>query len=374
MEVNASGRNPLPSSTSPPPYLHPQPVVESRGVSRIWKWIAILAVVAFVLSRTGPGKGMMPGGLGHDLVEPADRMLHEVVFRHLDEGTNKVVLIEVQGIITGQAYDGGSMDPVEAIESQFKRAASDPSVMGVILKVDSPGGEVVASDRIARKVRDFQEKTGHPVIALMGAQATSGGYYVSAPARWIIADPLTMTGSIGVIMHGYNYRGLMDKLGVAPMVFKSGAMKDMLSGDRPLDSITQEETALVQEMIDETYERFLEVVEEGRKKDTGEEGSRLAEGWKDLADGRIFSGRKALEAGFIDQHGDLDTAIEKLAEWTGKPVDSVVRFQRMFDFGHLFRFLGQSPENRASLKVDLGQPGWKVPSGRLYFLPHLLTP
>src|SRR4029450_5729008 len=114
------------------------------------------------------------------------------------------------------------------VEEQFRRAAEDKRVKAVILKVNSPGGEVLASDDIYNIIEKFQNKTQKPVVAAMGSLAASGGYYVSAPCQWIVANEMTITGSIGVILHSFNYRGLMDKVGLRPVVYKSGKLKDML--------------------------------------------------------------------------------------------------------------------------------------------------
>ena len=146
---------------------------------------------------------------------------------------------DVDGIITSRAIDQSGYSMVEVIKAQLKRAEEDDKVKAVILKVDSPGGEVLASDEIARAISEFQTKPhGKPVVCSMGSLAASGGYYVSAPCRWIVANDLTITGSIGVILSTWNYRGLMDKVGLRPETFKSGKYKDMLSGSREPDSIT----------------------------------------------------------------------------------------------------------------------------------------
>src|SRR5690606_37432008 len=120
----------------------------------------------------------------------------------------------------------------EVIRAQLRRASWDDDVKAVLLKVDSPGGEVLASDEIARALEDFQKRAQKPVIVSMGSLAASGGYYVAAPCQWIVANELTITGSIGVIMQGFNYHGLMDKVGLRRGVYKSGEFKDMLSGAR----------------------------------------------------------------------------------------------------------------------------------------------
>jgi len=164
--------------------------------------------------------------------------------------SDKILVADVTGIISSLALERSGVNMVRWMDEQLKQAAEDFQIKAVILKVDSPGGEVLASDQIYETILKFQEETGKPVIASMAGLAASGGYYVSAPCRWIVAHPLTITGSIGVIMHGYNYRNLMEKVGVEPNVFKSGRFKDMLSGEKFPDDVSQEEKAMVQEMVD----------------------------------------------------------------------------------------------------------------------------
>ena len=150
-----------------------------------------------------------------------------------NHSANKIAVLTVDGIITGHDRDEAGNNMVDVIQAQLDRAGDDHRVKAVILKVDSPGGEVLASDDIYKAIRKFQaepEGKGKPVICSMGSLAASGGYYISSGCRWIVANDLTLTGSIGVIMHGWNYRGLMDKVGIAPMTYKSGKFKDMLSG------------------------------------------------------------------------------------------------------------------------------------------------
>src|SRR4029078_5016652 len=148
---------------------------------------------------------------------------------------------------------------VDVVEEKLKRATQDKSVKAGILKVNSPGGEVLAADDIYNSVEQFQKTSHKPVIAAMGSLAASGGYYVSAPCQWIVANELTITGSIGVIMNSFNYRGLMDKVGLRPEVFKSGKFKDMLSGSKKESEITDEERQMIQRLVNETFEKFKSV-------------------------------------------------------------------------------------------------------------------
>ena len=231
-----------------------------------------------------------------------------------NKSPNKIAVITVDGIITSHEFDDAGNNMVDVIQAQLDRAADDKRVKAVILKVDSPGGEVLASDEIYKAIREFQEDSKKPVICSMGSLAASGGYYISSGCRWIVANELTLTGSIGVIMHGWNYRGLMDKVGIAPMTYKSGKFKDMLSGERETNEIPPEEHAMVQGLIDDTYEKFKDVVADGRSAAhdlNKKEGKALADNWTDFADGRVLSGKEALELGFVDEMGDFDDAVDR---------------------------------------------------------------
>jgi protease-4 len=263
---------------------------------------------------------------------------------------------------------------VEVIKEQLKRAEEDDRVKAVVLKVDSPGGEVLASDDISRAIAEFQDEknAGKPVIASMGGLAASGGYYVSAPCRLIVANELTITGSIGVIMSTWNYRGLMDKVGIRPLTFKSGKFKDMLSGSRNPDEIPEGERTMVQSLIDETYGKFQSVVQKGRgdaaekNKKEKHEYRALVENWKDYADGRILSGKEARKLGFVDQLGDFDKAAEEAAAIAGVAKYNLVEYRLRYDLSDLLRLFGKS--DAQGVKVDLGLEMPKLEAGRLYFL------
>jgi protease-4 len=203
----------------------------------------------------------------------------------------------------------------------------------------------------------------------MGGLAASGGYYVSAPCRWIVASDLTITGSIGVIMSTWNYRGLMDKVGVRPETFKSGKYKDMLSGSREPDSITEEERGMVQSLINETYEKFKSVVLAGRKRaqeKNRDKGRALSEDWADYADGRILSGTEAFKLGFVDELGTFDDAVKRAKNIAGISKANLIEYQQRFDISDLFRLFGKSDSK--VVKVDLGMDVPKLQAGHLYFL------
>ena len=315
------------------------------------------------------------GGFPPHLV--AGPKLQEIWIKDSDS-RNKVVIIPVEGIITSQGLGRSGFNMVDVIKDQFKHAAEDKNVKAVVLKVNSPGGEVLASDDIYHIVEDFQNKSGKPVVAAMGSLAASGGYYVSAPCRWIVANELTITGSIGVIMHGYNFRGLMDKIGVRPEVFKSGKFKDMLSPDKREQDITQEEREMIQSMVNETFDKFKSIVAEGRgdaaKLNGGlpEPGRVLTENWQQYADGRILSGKEALKLGFVDEVGSFEAAVQRAQKLAGIPEASLVQYQQVFDLGDLLGIFGKSEAH--TLKIDLGLDAPRLQTGRLYFLCPIVLP
>jgi protease-4 len=298
---------------------------------------------------------------------PADQ-LEEVVVE--DQGVpEKILVINVRGLIYGGYVGGGESDPVEFVRWQLERAEKDDQIKAVVLRIDSPGGEVLASDTLNRLVDDFQTRTGKPVIGSLGGVAASGGYYVAASCRWLVANPLTLTGSIGVIMHGYNYRGLMDKVGVKPMVFKSGRFKDMLSGERAEADIPPEEQEMVKNMIQTIFGRFKEAVAKGRQqareRNQGR-GQALASDWQKYADGRVLLGTEAYELGFVDELGDFRAAVARARDLTGLDQANLVRYQAPFRWGGLLSLLSEARVPK--IHLDLGVQAPPLEPGRAYFL------
>jgi len=209
-------------------------------------------------------------------------------------GTDKVGIIEIEGII---------LDSRPVLED-LKRFREDDAIRAVVLRIDSPGGVVGPSQEIYREVR----RTGleKVVIASMGAVAASGGYYVAAGARGIVANPGTITGSIGVIIEYTNFRSLLDKIGLTPVVIKSGEYKDLGS---PLRPMSDQERAILQSFADQTRDQFVRAVAEGRQMEI--------EAVDRLADGRIFNGAQAEAEGLVDRLGNLNDAVQWAAELSG---------------------------------------------------------
>jgi len=311
----------------------------------------------------------LKGGLGNGISRDVGPNLDEFLLKDND-ASSKIAVVTVDGIISGQTVDQAGNNLIDVIQAQLDRAKDDHRVKAVILKVDSPGGEVLASDEIYREIKDFQKDSGKPVVCSMGSLAASGGYYISSPCRWIVANDLTITGSIGVILHTWNYRGLMDKLGVQPEVFKSGKFKDMLSGERETNDIPPEERAMVQGLINETYQKFKGVVAAGRDaahQKNQKDGRALSLDWTNYADGRVLSGNQAYDLGFVDEIGDFQDAVDRAQQIAGIRDANLVEYRERYDFSNLFHMLGQSDLSH-TIKLDLGMDLPKLQAGELYFL------
>ncbi|MDF0650200.1 MAG: signal peptide peptidase SppA [Nitrospira sp.] len=225
---------------------------------------------------------------------------------------DRIALIRVEGVI---------LDSLTTIED-LKRFSENPSVKAIVIRIDSPGGGVVPSQEIYDAVKRVRSKNNKAVIASMGSVAASGGYYIAAATDRIVANPGTLTGSIGVIMETANVEGLLRKIGVEGVVIKSGKYKDVGS---PLRKMSADERGLLQAVMDDVHKQFIEAVAEGRSLEI-----RVAQA---LADGRIFTGRQAKEAKLVDELGDLEDAIQLAAEVVGiEGEPKVVEPRRRFSF------------------------------------------
>jgi protease IV len=231
-------------------------------------------------------------------------------------GANRVVIIEVNGVI-GAASDIFSAQLSQSdLLSQIRQASRDDRVEAVVLRVDSPGGGVVASSELHAELLKLRE-AGKTLVVSMGATAASGGYYISTPAERIYANPDTLTGSLGVILSLLNYEEAFENLGLRSVVIKSGELKDIGS---PTRELTAEETAVLQSIVDDMYDGFVRVIVEGRN--LPEERVRT------IADGRLYTGSQALELGLVDELGNLDAAIDGAKELAGLESALVVRYGR----------------------------------------------
>lgn len=278
-----------------------------------------------------------------------------------DGNEEKIAVLYLRGVIMGSEAGSLGETMVDDIKMQLDQAIADDHVKAIVLCVDSPGGEVTASDVIYNAVRKAREKK--PVVVSMGSLAASGGYYVSCGGSYLIANETTFTGSIGVIMQSLHYQDLFAKVGLDMTTFKSGKFKDMLSGSRP---ITDEEKQYVQGLIDQTYGKFVGIVAAERKIDE----QKLRTG---IADGRVVSGKDALDNQLIDALGSVEDAYAKAAELGQAKGASVIRYEAPFKLGRIFKMLGESDSHsKVEIAVtDALKP--KLEAGRMYYLPSMFA-
>lgn len=272
------------------------------------RWVAL--VVAAVLLVFSIGINTVFTFLKTDFFGQFDSVMtgdHLDVYETVVEGGNfekRIAHLTLDGTI--QDVGSSTVWQQVAYDHQFflgqlNNILNDETVQAVVLSVNTPGGGVTESAEIYKKLLQIKEERQIPIYVSMGSMAASGGYYISAPADKIFANRDTITGSIGVIMQSINYQALAEKVGVKFETFKSGEHKDMLS---PMRDVTEEERAMMQEMINESYEEFVDIIEKGRNMSEAEV--------KKVADGRILGGTKALEAGLIDEIGDEEATIAAL--------------------------------------------------------------
>lgn len=360
---------PPPPPSLPPVYVSaPPPPPKSNGC--LWTFVVLLVLallgslfINFILAA-GKGMSAMADIAAMEVpnsVRPK-RKFHEAM---LEEGKNKsrdrIVRIDVEGVITSGSMGEGLFTPglpmVDMLKRSLEQAVKDKNVKAIVIRVNSPGGEVTASDIMYAAVKEATNVK--PVVIYMDSVAASGGYYLSCAASQIVASETTLTGSIGVIMESMSYHGLFDKVGMGMNTFTSGPLKDTLSGARPM---RDDEKAYIQGLVNSMYDRFLTVVSEGRKipKDTLRNG---------VADGRVVSGRDALAAKLVDKVGYIEDAYASARELAKAPDAMVVKY------GHepsLMDLFGVEVESRSktSLQVQLPGPlaGSKLQPGQLYYL------
>ncbi len=238
-------------------------------------------------------------------------------------GKDKLLLIDIAGFVSGQPRGNavlGNTQPslVAEIAEIVRRAEADSRIKGVILRINSPGGTVTASDTIYHELLGFKERARVPVVAHILDLGTSGAYYIAQAADRIVAQPTTVTGSIGVIMVRPSFAGLLGKIGVETAEITSGPHKAMGS---PFNPLGDDERALFQTVIDDLYRRFVDAVTAGRPSLSRD---RILE----LADGRIYTAEQAKASGLVDDIAYLDDAVAAVREAAGLSSASVVTYTR----------------------------------------------
>mgnify|MGYP002034037585 FL=1 len=239
------------------------------------------------------------------------------------KGEDKILLIDISGVITGKSRSyitGIKKEPgmVERIKEQLNKAGKDKKIRAIILRVNTPGGTVTASDIIYHELLECKKKKDVKIIAAMMDLSTSGGYYISMSADKIIAHPTTITGSIGVLALKLNMKGLFEKIGIEDETVKSGGKKDITSPFRPF---SEEEKKIFQEIIDSLFQNFVDVLKSRRKELSTEEIQKIA-------DGRIYTAQQALKLKMIDKIGYLEDAIELAKKEAGLKEAKVITYHR----------------------------------------------
>src|SRR6184192_2920311 len=292
--------------------------------------------------------------------EPIPRFREILLQRGARASLDKIAVITMRGLISSSLPGSVTDTMVDDMRAGLQQAREDSRVKAIVLVIDSPGGEVTASDAIYSAV--VKAGARKPVVVYMESLAASGGYYVSCGGKFLMANETTITGSIGVIIQTLNYEQLFNKLGLASVVFKSGKFKDMLNGARP---ITPEERELVQSFIMKTYDKFLGIV--AKERNLPADLLRNT-----IADGRILSGKDALDNKVVDGLGQLEDAFAKAKQLGSAPGAKVVKYGPPFSLSRFFRMFGETDS-----KIELTLPKQLIPqleTGRAYFLPSYYAP
>ncbi|MFP4388660.1 MAG: signal peptide peptidase SppA [Desulfococcaceae bacterium] len=240
------------------------------------------------------------------------------------QGDAKVLVLLVDGTLTDKAKRElvrTRSDTVRRVVTHLKKAEKDSNVRAVLLKINTPGGTVTASDLLYHEIKGFRERTGRPVVAAMMNMATSGGYYISLPADRIVAHPTTLTGSIGVVFFRPNAHSLLERAGVEINAQKTGKYKDSGSPFRPN---SEDEIAILQNLVEELGDRFHQLVREHR--------DISPEAMETIATARIFLAPEAKELGLVDKIGYLDDALDAARELADLPEDARVIIYRRTEY------------------------------------------
>ncbi|MEX2213889.1 MAG: signal peptide peptidase SppA [Phycisphaeraceae bacterium] len=289
-------------------------------VTRCFTSLALLALLALLLTT---GCGALTFTV--NVTSGSQELTETVVQSDPYAGCRKVAIVDMSGLIMNGPKPGllsQGDNPVALFAEQLKKAADDAEVKAVILRINSPGGTVTATDIMYRELLRFKEKTKKPVLVLMMDLAASGGYYLACGGDYIVAYPSTITGSIGVYIQTISFKPAMDRLGIEAEAIKSG--KNKTAGSL-FGKLTDDHRAVLQSLVDDFYARFRGVVKESRPRIP-------AERFDDLTDGRVVSGEAALGVGLVDEIGDLHDAYAKVKKMAGIQAASLVLYHRPLDY------------------------------------------
>ena len=303
-----------------------------RSTTGLWVAVSLLGIglAGSLLLNLGLFAGLLASFGGNAASGFAEDQYPDLTERwSYGDGDVKVVRIALQGVIMRESTSGlfaQPRDKIGDILQQIRAASNDDDVEAILMEVDSPGGGITPSDEMYAALMGFKaSREGRKVVVHMRDMAASGGYYVAAAGDWLIAEPTTVVGSIGVIMQAMNWKTLTEKIGLSATTIKSGENKDLLN---PFEEVKPEQVAMLQTMIDKMYDRFANLVSKSRDIDADE--------LKKLADGRIFTADEALQHRLIDEIGYWDAAVDRVAKLLDEPSVKVVRYERRQSFADFF--------------------------------------
>ena len=316
----------------------------------------LLAIAALLSTGCGPATFVVG-------ISPGDQRLTTTTLQN--DGrfrSRRIAIIDVTGVILNANKPGLIMqgdNPVSDFAEKLQAAANDPRVAAVILRLNTPGGAVTASDAMYREVQRFKEQTGKPVIALMMDVAASGGYYLACSADHIIAYPTTVTGSIGVIVQTLTVKPALDRIGIHAEAMTSGRNK---AAGSPLATLTDDHRAVFQKLVDDFYERFIDVVKQARPNIPEEH-------FADVTDGRVVGGEEAHTLGLVDELGDIHDAFASAKRAANIEHADLVRYHRPLDYvGSPYGHANQQPMTQINLlQMNLDTlGGLDAPAGFYY--------
>jgi len=308
-----------------------------------------------VLMAALPGCG--PAAFKVELM-PASQQLEETQI-HRDKGLfvlDKIAIIDVDGVMVNRQRQGllrSGENPVSLFIEKLDKAAEDRAVKAVVLRLDSPGGTVAASDIMYHSLRQFRQKTGKPVFACVLSMGCSGAYYLACGCDGIMAQPTSVTGNIGTVFQTVSFAGTMDKIGIKAVTIKSGQLKDLAS---PLHDLSDEERRVLEGIIQDLSNQFFGVVREGRK-NMGEQKLR------EVTDGRVFTAEQALKEGLIDKIGYLTDGIEWARQAAGVRKAKVVIYHRPQGYVPNEYGIAASSANGIGPLINVELPDWLTSGG-----------
>ena len=273
----------------------------------------------------------------------------------------KVVVIPIEGLLAN-ARAPGLLEPgdnkIDLLTQQLDRAARDPAVRAIVLRINSPGGTVTGSENMYELLRRFRSQSGKPIVASVQEVGASGGYYVALAADHVVATPTSVVGSIGVIFNALSFEGGLNKLGIKSEVVKSGPMKDMAS---PFKDMSADERKVMQQTVDEYFARFRATVADRRRLTDEPAIARVS-------DGRVFSGAQAKELGLVDELGILEDAIDAARKLGDAAGGRAVMYRKPFGPGGSIYASADAPQPQAGTTLQLPIPtsDMSLPTGFYY--------